>query len=233
VQAQDHVRHVRGNEYDKGDNKDTYTMQTLSHSLVAARNRTCLLLSISSHGQPRLSPGASASGTGGVPLDLGVDGRVCDSRVSVHFESFQAADEGKQGDCRTQKWTLAQTAATLWFEQCHFNVRFKIMKSGIKLIEETEGQGPAAEQGDTVEFESQAFLSRGDRAQDRWATTTRLGSRQIIAGVEYSLIGMKAGGYRKVKISPHLAYRDVGVTDKVPPNAVMIFELWMNGITKG
>ncbi len=107
------------------------------------------------------------------------------------------------------------------------------MKSGIKLIEETEGQGPLAEQGDTVEFESQAFLSRGDRAQERYATSTILGSRRIIAGVEYSLAGMKAGGYRKVKISPHLAYRDVGVPDKVPPDAVMIFELWVTGIIKG
>ena len=107
------------------------------------------------------------------------------------------------------------------------------MKSGIKLIEETEGEGTPAEQGDTVEFESQAFLSRGDPAQARFATSTRLGSRRIIAGVEYSLVGMKAGGYRKVRISPHLAYRDVGVPDKVPANAVMVFELWMTRITKG
>ena len=111
-------------------------------------------------------------------------------------------------------------------------VRFKRMKSGIKLIEETDGQGPSAEQGDNVEFESQAFLSRGDRAQDRFATSTRLGSRQTIAGVEYSLLGMKVGGYRKVKISPHLAYRDAGVPDKVPPGAVMIFELRVTGLTK-
>jgi FKBP-type peptidyl-prolyl cis-trans isomerase len=111
-------------------------------------------------------------------------------------------------------------------------VRSEIMKSGIKLIEETVGEGPTAQTGDTVEFASQAFLSRGDPAQERYATSTRLGSRRIIAGVEYSLVGMQAGGYRKVKISPHLAYRDVGVPDKVPPDAVMIFELWMNRITK-
>lgn len=113
------------------------------------------------------------------------------------------------------------------------HVRYEIMKSGIKLIEETLGDGPAAEKGDTVQFESQAFLSHGEPAQDRIATSTRLGSRQIIAGVEHSLIGMRSGGYRKIKISPHLAYRDVGVSGKIPPNAVMIFDLWMNGITKG
>ena len=113
------------------------------------------------------------------------------------------------------------------------HIRYEIMKSGIKLIEETLGDGPAAEKGDTVAFESQAFLSHGERAQDRIAQSTRLGSRQIIAGVEHSLIGMRPGGYRKIKISPHLAYREVGVPDKIPPNAVMIFELRLNGITKG
>jgi len=106
------------------------------------------------------------------------------------------------------------------------------MKSGIKLIEETEGVGPPAAKGDTVEFESQAFLSHGDRAQDLFLTSTVLGKRRVIPGVEKCLIGMKTGGYRKVKISPHLAYRDLGVSDKVPPNAVMIFDLWMKQITK-
>ena len=67
-------------------------------------------------------------------------------------------------------------------------------------------------------------------AQDRVVMTISLGRRQVIAGVEYSLIGMKPGGYRKVKISPHLAYRDEGVPDKVPPNAVMIYELWIKTV---
>ena len=62
--------------------------------------------------------------------------------------------------------------------------------------------------------------------------STRLGKRQVIAGVEQALLGMRAGGYRKVKIGPHLAYRDVGVPTRVPPNAVMIYELWMRRITK-
>jgi len=99
-------------------------------------------------------------------------------------------------------------------------------------MDEIEGAGPCAAKGDVVEFESQATLSHGDTAQDRVAMSTRLGKREVIAGVEYSLIGMKSGGYRKVKISPHVAYRDAGVPDKVPPNAVMIYELWMKRITK-
>ena len=43
--------------------------------------------------------------------------------------------------------------------------------------------------------------------------TIMLGRRQAIAGIEQALMGMKVGGYRKVRISPHLAYRDEGVPD--------------------
>jgi FKBP-type peptidyl-prolyl cis-trans isomerase len=59
---------------------------------------------------------------------------------------------------------------------------------------------------------------------------TLLGSRQTIAGMEHALIGMKVGGYRKVRISPHLAYRDKGIPDLIPPNAVLIVELWVRAI---
>jgi len=59
---------------------------------------------------------------------------------------------------------------------------------------------------------------------------TTLGSRQTMAGVEYSLYGMKPGGYRKVRVSPHLAYRDEGLGDLIPANAVLIVEIWLREI---
>lgn len=59
-----------------------------------------------------------------------------------------------------------------------------------------------------------------------------LGKRRAIAGVEYALIGMKPGGYRKVRLSPHLAYRDEGLTDLIPPNAILKVELWLRQIVK-
>jgi hypothetical protein len=57
-----------------------------------------------------------------------------------------------------------------------------------------------------------------------------LGRRQAIAGVEHALMGMKAGGYRKVRVSPHLAYRDKGIQDLIPPDAVLICEIWLRDI---
>jgi FKBP-type peptidyl-prolyl cis-trans isomerase 2 len=60
--------------------------------------------------------------------------------------------------------------------------------------------------------------------------TIRLGQREVIAGVEHALIGMKAGGYRKVRISPHLAYRNEGIPDLVPPDSVLIVEIWLRDV---
>lgn len=57
--------------------------------------------------------------------------------------------------------------------------------------------------------------------------TVVLGRRETVAGVEHALLGMKVGGYRKVRINPHLAYRDKGIPGLIPPNAVLICEIWL------
>lgn len=104
------------------------------------------------------------------------------------------------------------------------------MKSGIKLIKDIEGTGREASKDDTVEFESQGYLNHGECIQDRLKMTTKIGKRDVIAGIEYALVGMKVGGYRKIRISPHLGYRNEGVAEKIPPNAVLVYELWLRRI---
>lgn len=123
--------------------------------------------------------------------------------------------------------------------------------SGLKLLEERDGEGVPAQKGDLVMFHMRLFLNKGDevplnetQAQhlpkemvhmvdgvtfvDR---TIVLGQREAIAGVEHALLGMKVGGYRKVRISPHLAYRDKGIPDLIPPDSVLICEIWLRKIS--
>jgi FKBP-type peptidyl-prolyl isomerase-like protein len=120
--------------------------------------------------------------------------------------------------------------------------------SGLKLLDEREGDGPSAQKGDRVMFHMRLFLNKGDEIplNETQAThlpkemirvmdgvtfidrTIVLGRREAIAGVEHTLMGMKVGGYRKVRVSPHLAYRDQGIPDLIPADAVLIVELWMN-----
>jgi len=122
--------------------------------------------------------------------------------------------------------------------------------SGVKLLEERAGEGLPAQKGDRLLYNSRIFLNKGEEVPlnskqvehlpkamlrvEAGVTfvdhTIVLGQRQVIAGVEHALTGMKIGGYRKVRISPHLAYRDQGIPELIPPNAVLTVELWLRMI---
>ena len=128
------------------------------------------------------------------------------------------------------------------------------IKPGIKLLEEREGTGQPAQKGCHATYNSRAYLSKGDEVPINhrafgveWPPEmlTRdergelinfvctIGNREAVAAVEYSLVGMKEGGYRKVKAKPHLAYREEGVEGVVPKNAVLTFEIWLRKLRCG
>ena len=106
------------------------------------------------------------------------------------------------------------------------------MTSGVKVVLETAGSGEIAEKGDRVTFECDSSLNKGTEIHPHRTESTVLGARRFVAGVEAALIGMREGGYRKVRISPHLAYGEAGIPDKVPPNAVVIYQLWLQQVEK-
>ena len=99
------------------------------------------------------------------------------------------------------------------------------LKPGIKLISESEGNGSPVKKGDKVTVRLNGWLNQGDVIQENDICEIIVGSRTTIPGIEYSLEGMKPAGKRKVKISPHLAYRDNGINNLIPPNAVLIYEI--------
>ena len=124
--------------------------------------------------------------------------------------------------------------------------------SGLTLLDEREGAGTPAKKGDRVVYNTKIFLNQGDEVplNDLQAKqlpkemvrveagvtsidhTFVLGRRQAIAGVEHALMGMKVGGYRRVRVSPHLAYRDKGIPNLIPPDAVLICEVWLRNIVR-
>ncbi|MBH0201804.1 MAG: FKBP-type peptidyl-prolyl cis-trans isomerase [Nitrospira sp.] len=119
--------------------------------------------------------------------------------------------------------------------------------SGLTLLDEREGDGRVAQIGDRVVYNMRLYLNKGDevsrnetqaehvskekiRIQDGVTLidrTVTLGRREVIAGIENALIGMTVNGYRKVRISPHLAYRDRGLPELIPPHAVLVAEIWL------
>lgn len=118
---------------------------------------------------------------------------------------------------------------------------------GLELLEEREGRGPAARRGHRVVYNLRILLDGGDvvpmnRTQSRVLPETMLrweGSQTLvdhgtvigkgiaIPAVERALLGMKAGGFRKVRAMPYLAYGKDGVPGLIPPNAVVLLEIWL------
>jgi len=121
------------------------------------------------------------------------------------------------------------------------------ISKSIKLLEELEGTGKAAEKGCYVTYNIRAYLNKGEEINVNYRNpavewpegtvahdkngelinfTCLIGKRESFPAVEFTLIGMKEGGYRKIKSPPQLAYRD-GILDKVPKNAIIIYEIWL------
>ncbi|MCU7830262.1 MAG: FKBP-type peptidyl-prolyl cis-trans isomerase [Candidatus Thiodiazotropha sp. (ex Myrtea sp. 'scaly one' KF741663)] len=104
------------------------------------------------------------------------------------------------------------------------------LKPGIKLISETEGSGVETKKGDSVKVLLNGWLNKGEIIQSEFTCEVVLGARNVIPGIEYSIEGMKVGGKRKVKLSPHLGYGEKGVPGKIPSNAVLVYEIEVEGI---
>lgn len=97
--------------------------------------------------------------------------------------------------------------------------------SGVKIEDLTIGSGPVAEAGMTVTIRYDGHLNGGDAFQQGMLCSFRLRGRQVIAGLEYGILGMRVGGRRRIRVSPHLAYGETGVAGVIPPSAVLIFEV--------
>lgn len=99
------------------------------------------------------------------------------------------------------------------------------MKKRIKIIEEKKGCGPIVQKGDKIQIRYNLSLNKGNVIQKELKINMILGDRDVIAGLNYGIEGMQEGGKRKFRASSHLCYKDVGIEGKVPPNAVLIFDL--------
>ncbi len=95
-----------------------------------------------------------------------------------------------------------------------------------------EGDGLIAEIGDTVSMVYAGFFTNGelfDRSHLNEENqivpfTFKLGSGQVIAGWDQSIIGMKEGGKRRLVIPPAVGYGEAG-RENIPPNSVLIFDV--------
>jgi peptidylprolyl isomerase len=105
--------------------------------------------------------------------------------------------------------------------------------SGLKYIDEKEGTGREAEEGNWVTAHYTGTLKDGtkfDSSYDHPGKTPlkfRLASGPggVIPGWVEGVAGMKEGGKRKLIIPYQLAYGELGRPPAIPPKAELIFEV--------
>ncbi len=97
-------------------------------------------------------------------------------------------------------------------------------RGGVEFEDLKVGEGAVAERGNNVEVIYTLSLNHGDIVQADQTYAFQLGRREVVAGLDYGVEGMRAGGERRIRVGPHLGYRNQQVPG-VPPNAVLEFRV--------
>jgi len=99
----------------------------------------------------------------------------------------------------------------------------------LEILDVTTGTGPEVHPGDTVTVHYSGSLDDGtkfDSSRDRGQPFEfKIGGGQIIKGFERGVIGMRAGGIRKLTVPPDLGYGRKGQPPVIPPQATLHFEI--------
>ncbi len=108
-------------------------------------------------------------------------------------------------------------------------------KSGLKYKDLAPGSGATATQGKTARVHYTGWLVDGtkfDSSVDRGQPFEfKVGAGQVIKGWDEGVAGMKVGGKRKLVIPPALGYGARGAGGVIPPEATLIFEVELLGLS--
>lgn len=107
--------------------------------------------------------------------------------------------------------------------------------SGLQYIDITPGTGATPRTGQTVTVQYTGLLTNGfkfDSSRDRnQPFSFQIGEGEVIQGWDEGISTMAVGARRQLIIPAELAYGSRGVGNTIPPNATLIFDVEVLGIS--
>ena len=108
--------------------------------------------------------------------------------------------------------------------------------SGLEYWDIKAGTGDTAVKGQQVRVHYTGWLTDGkkfDSSVDRGEPFVfPLGAGRVIKGWDEGVAGMKIGGKRQLRSPPELGYGARGAGGDIPPNATLIFDVELLGVSK-
>ena len=107
-----------------------------------------------------------------------------------------------------------------------------VTDSGLHFEDLHVGDGAMPQLGDTVSIDQRAWLVNGTVIED----TFKIGRpdtcslAECIAGYREGLLLMRVGGKARLTVPPHLAWGKKGVGNKIGPESVVIFDVWLRAV---
>ena len=113
--------------------------------------------------------------------------------------------------------------------------------AALEVTDLVVGQGAEASPGATVTVHYTGWMydhARPDKKGAEFDSSRKggqpfrfaLGQRQVIAGWDQGLTGMKVGGQRRLLVPSALAYGDRGAGGVIPPGATLVFDVELLGV---
>ena len=107
------------------------------------------------------------------------------------------------------------------------------LHSGLRYQNLEKGTGATAEIARVVVIHLTGWLDDNGRKGEKFFSTYdqgkpisfKLGTKNVMPGLNEGVIGMKVGGRRRLMIPARLGYGEKGAGDIVPPNADLIFDI--------
>jgi peptidylprolyl isomerase len=107
--------------------------------------------------------------------------------------------------------------------------------SGLQYIDQVVGEGASPERGKKVRVHYTGTLTNGkkfDSSVDRGQPFEfTIGVGQVIRGWDEGVMSMKVGGKRQLIIPPDLGYGAQGAGGAIPPNAELLFDVELLGVS--